>query len=303
MRRGAEYADVRLTETDTESFALKDGSPEMSGFAESKGIGIRVIVDGSMGFATTNYLSTKSITHLIRETIDYAKKAKAVASKIKFLPHKPIKSHIIVKPKINPLTVPPKEKIEYLKYLDKEATSVGVDVSSRIFDMTSGIHERFFYNSEGSRVYTKIPFMNLVYVINIEKDKQSSNDYFEFGSIEGWEALKSWKVKSRLIDKIKSIYHNMKYGVAPPKGVTDVVVSPEITGIIVHESAGHPLEADRIFGREGAQAGESFVTPEFVGYKIGNPVVNVVDDPTIPKSNGFYLFDDEGVRARRKFLI
>jgi TldD protein len=37
--------------------------------------------------------------------------------------------------------------------------------------------------------------------------------------------------------------------------------------------------------------------------KIGTEVVNVVDDPTVPNSYGFYLYDDEGVKAERRFLI
>jgi TldD protein len=72
---------------------------------------------------------------------------------------------------------------------------------------------------------------------------------------------------------------------------------------MTHESVGHPYEADRILGREAAQAGESFVTKNMLGKKIGNPIVTVVDDPTVPNSYGFYLFDNEGVKARRKYLM
>ncbi|MBA3064122.1 TldD/PmbA family protein, partial [Candidatus Woesearchaeota archaeon] len=69
------------------------------------------------------------------------------------------------------------------------------------------------------------------------------------------------------------------------------------------ESGSHPYKADRIIGREWAQAGESFITKEMLGTRIGNEVVNVVDDPTIENSYGFYKYDNEGVKARRKYLI
>jgi len=87
------------------------------------------------------------------------------------------------------------------------------------------------------------------------------------------------------------------------KGKYDVILAPELVGIIVHESCGHPLEADRILGREAAQAGESYAKIDSIGKKIGSEKVNIVDDPTVKGSYGFYLFDDEGVKARRKFLI
>jgi TldD protein len=83
----------------------------------------------------------------------------------------------------------------------------------------------------------------------------------------------------------------------------DVIACPQVVGIMVHESAGHPYEADRIFGREAAQAGESFIEKDMIGHQIGNEAVNVVDDPTLPNSYGHYLYDNEGVEARRKFLI
>jgi TldD protein len=83
----------------------------------------------------------------------------------------------------------------------------------------------------------------------------------------------------------------------------DVVVGSEVAGIIAHEAVGHPFEADRILGRESAQAGRSYVTLSMLGEKIGSEEVNVSDDPTIPGSFGFYLYDDEGVEARKRELI
>ena len=81
----------------------------------------------------------------------------------------------------------------------------------------------------------------------------------------------------------------------------DVIVSPELVGLIVHESAGHPSEADRVLGREAAQAGMSFRS-YYKEERIGSEHVTVVDDPTIPGSLGFYLYDDEGVAARERVL-
>ncbi|MHA1803071.1 MAG: TldD/PmbA family protein, partial [Promethearchaeota archaeon] len=88
----------------------------------------------------------------------------------------------------------------------------------------------------------------------------------------------------------------------------DVVISGEISGIIAHENVGHPSEADRILGREGAQAGESFYADLLKDgtlgeIKMGNDCVSVIDDPTLPGSSGYYLYDDECVKARPRYLI
>ncbi|MBD3256270.1 MAG: TldD/PmbA family protein, partial [Candidatus Lokiarchaeota archaeon] len=61
-------------------------------------------------------------------------------------------------------------------------------------------------------------------------------------------------------------------------------------------------------GREGAQAGESFYADllkegELGSISLGNDNINIVDDPTIPTSPGYYVYDDECVKARRRYLI
>jgi TldD protein len=71
---------------------------------------------------------------------------------------------------------------------------------------------------------------------------------------------------------------------------------------MAHESCGHPTEADRVLGREASQAGKSFITPQSLGQRVGSDVVNVVDDPTVEHAIAYYLYDDEGVRARRRYL-
>ncbi|WP_342606867.1 TldD/PmbA family protein [Pyrobaculum neutrophilum] len=86
-------------------------------------------------------------------------------------------------------------------------------------------------------------------------------------------------------------------------GRYDVVFGPEMAGIFVHESVGHPFELDRIYGREGAEAGESYIKPGAAGVKIGSGLVNITDYPAVPGAYGFYLVDDEGVVARPKRLV
>ena len=81
------------------------------------------------------------------------------------------------------------------------------------------------------------------------------------------------------------------------------MLGPEVVGIVSHESCGHPGEADRILGREAAQAGETYLKMDSLGMNVGSPVVNVADDPTVQGSFGFYLYDDEGVKAGKRVLI
>src|SRR5215217_3251383 len=54
---GATYADVRVVRRRDESIAVKSGRVEGVASGESEGFGVRVIVDGAWGFASSSRLT------------------------------------------------------------------------------------------------------------------------------------------------------------------------------------------------------------------------------------------------------
>src|SRR5256885_1820491 len=55
-RRGATYADIRVVRRLDESISIKSGRVEGVASGESEGFGVRVLVDGAWGFASSNRL-------------------------------------------------------------------------------------------------------------------------------------------------------------------------------------------------------------------------------------------------------
>ncbi len=90
--------------------------------------------------------------------------------------------------------------------------------------------------------------------------------------------------------------------------VVDPYVGPAIlegraAAVFFHEVFGHRIEGHR---QTADTSGQTFSTK--VGERIMPPWLSVYDDPTITKLNGeqlngFYHFDDEGVRAQRAMLV
>jgi TldD protein len=81
-----------------------------------------------------------------------------------------------------------------------------------------------------------------------------------------------------------------------------VILDSDYVALLVHEIVGHPSEADRVLGREAAWAGTTWWAGK-IGEKIGSEYFTAYDDPTIPGTLGYYLYDDEGVKAERKVLV
>jgi TldD protein len=78
-------------------------------------------------------------------------------------------------------------------------------------------------------------------------------------------------------------------------GSMNAVLDPELAGVFAHEAVGHAGEADLV------QEGSSVLAGK-VGQKIGDPVVTIVDDPSLPEF-GFEPFDAEGSAAGRTPII
>jgi TldD protein len=89
-----------------------------------------------------------------------------------------------------------------------------------------------------------------------------------------------------------------------PSGEKTIILDGAMASLQIHESIGHPLELDRVFGAEKNFSGTSFATPDKLGkLKYASDIVNVITDPTSPAGLGTFGYDDEGVKAKKDYLI
>jgi TldD protein len=89
-----------------------------------------------------------------------------------------------------------------------------------------------------------------------------------------------------------------------PSTVTTVILDGPQLALQVHESCGHPIELDRVFGMEAAYAGTSFLTTDKLGhFRYGSDLVNIFADATALTGLGTFGYDDEGVPAQRTPII
>jgi TldD protein len=104
------------------------------------------------------------------------------------------------------------------------------------------------------------------------------------------------KTAEEAVQKLKA-----KEGLA---GKSDLVLLPSHLCLTIHESIGHATELDRALGWEADMAGTSFVTLDKLGkLKYGSPQMNIVGDKLLPNALGTVGYDDDGVKARRFYII
>ncbi len=124
--------------------------------------------------------------------------------------------------------------------------------------------EKLYINSEGSKIRAKIPRIEYFYMLGVIENGNFEQSYRQYGMSDGYEIFDRWDILSLLPEEEKALREIVK-AKKSPEGTYDLIVGPEVAGIIAHESCGHPSEADRILGREAAEAGESFINPSKVG--------------------------------------
>jgi TldD protein len=190
--------------------------------------------------------------------------------------------------------------------IDKRVKGIGY-VKYRSVYADAGKATSYFVNSDGTRIGAELPYVSAFAAMTVSAGGDSRQRMLQFGGTGGLELFDPGAICERLESEAGALRNVIKTGKTLAKaelaGITNVVVSPEIIGIAVHESIGHPSEADRVFGREAAQAGTSYLGPGELGIEIGSEKVTIADDPTIKGSYGFYLYDDEGVKARKKVIV
>ncbi len=283
----AKYVEIRIERIVGNELLFVNGSIKEANLYENYGFSIRTIKNG-MGFYFSDIVNKEKI----REGIEKAEKMAKFQKEIGLSEEKTYVDKYEIKGNFPNI----EEKISFIKDLDEV-----VKEEQRTFSYEDKFSEKIYMNSDGSRIYSKIPRISFYYLITVSNEKIEQM-HREFGNVGGWNFIRKWNTEKWLEYDINFLKKLIEKGEKPPSE-GDVVLSPYITGLIAHESCGHPFEADRILGREAAQAGKSYAFPGLLGKKIANECISIADDPTIQNSYGFYKYDDEGTKARKRILI
>ena len=300
---GASYAEVRYQADSERSVRVRNGVLERVSTDSTEGYSVRVLYKGAWGFSS----GPRPSIELAETAFKMAKAASTLRRReVSLAPSElmSLKYDVVEKTRLNDIQM--EDAVKYLVDLDK-VVSVDKRLSVRMLSLSMMETRKTIVNSEGVLVESRVPRLELFMVIMAHDPSKglSQQRSEQYGGSGGWELIKALRIEDdakRNAETLVKIIDNAKPIKSEEK--LDIVFSPELAGIFTHESIGHPSELDRIMGREGAEAGESYMKPSDLGnLRIGSEYVTIIDDPTIPNSYGYYLVDEEGVKARPRILV
>lgn len=306
---GASYADIRINRYRDQFTSLRSQPDITTGkvnnipnLAESQsfGFGVRVIANGTWGFASSPIVTKAEIARVTGEAVAVAKANSALQKAPVQLAKTPVYVDTWITPfETNPFDVPIPEKLALLEKVNNEIRSVPKVFSS---NASVSIHseDKFFASSEGSQIQQYV----LQTVANSSaqaRDLQTrisrSRNYNPPPQTGGWEIVE----KADLIANGKRIGEEVVEHLTAPAGTTgkrDLILMPNNLALTIHESIGHSTELDRAIGYEANYAGTSFLTLDKLGkYRVGSEWLNVQGDRTLPGAMATVGYDDDGVKT------
>ncbi|MEY2900994.1 MAG: hypothetical protein RLY89_100 [Bacteroidota bacterium] len=323
--KGASYTDVRIGRYLNQFVITREDKVENVVNTESYGIGIRVIANGSWGFAATDNLDTDSIAKTAALAVAIAKEnARLLTEPVQLAPQKG-QGEVSWKTPIekNAFEVPIKEKVDLLLGVNDAAMKGGANYMNSLLFLVN--EQKYFASSDGS--YIDQDIHRIWPTFSITKIDATSGKFETRSALSSPMGMGYEYLNPSAADTIKGLTGNLyrnRYDMlqdakdgakqvqekmiakSVEAGKYDLVIDPTNLFLTIHESSGHPSELDRVLGYEANFAGTSFLTLDkwkSGNFNYGSKLVNIVADKLQPHSLGAVGFDDEGVETQEWDII
>ncbi|MBN1619239.1 TldD/PmbA family protein [candidate division WOR-3 bacterium] len=305
---GAQYADIRIITDEKEVIETRNGKPANVEMEEKEGFGIRVLCDGSWGFASSAGIDRDSMDKTVSLAVDIAKSSALVRSrKVSLAEEKTYQEFWMTPYIIDPFKVPVSEKIDLLLAIDSVLRKKP-QIKAAICMMEFWREHQWLATSEGSfieQVYLRSGAGCHVTAVgnhDMQVRTYPNTHRGQFLSM-GYELIPSLDLvenAERVSDEAVALLSAENC----PTGRKDIVLTGSQMVLQIHESVGHATELDRVLGYEANYAGRSFATMEKLNkFRYGSDIVNLVADNTLPGGLSTARFDDDAVPAKRWHIV
>lgn len=288
---GASFADARYQSQDNEVITVENKSLKSYSSRKLCGVGIRVVVKGSVGFASTSDLKQSNLEETLQKALKAARSTRREEQKFT-----QTHGHVAERKsqvKNDPVNVAPEEKVSVTLDANKAAW-----ISNAVKNTTTmlGLNKdfRLYMSTWGAKTNVETTMVGFAHSTVAQTDGVMEDVFYTKSQCAGYEFVKStdWGSFTGEISKLAIEAAGSKTATA---GTFPVVVEPETFGVILHEAFGHATEGDLVF--TGAS-----VLQNKKGNQIASENVTVVDEGVI-EGGYYYPFDDEGVEKNKTIIV
>ncbi len=304
---GAEHADFRAERIRGQQIGLSDGHLETLLDADDLGLAVRVVLDGTWGFAAMVDLTMDAAARAAEEAVDVARVAAAMNTERIELADEPGYGDVtwVSAYEVDPFSVPVADKLALLgDWSARLQASPGIDhVDASLMQVREC---KFYTDGRTTATQQRVRLHPVLTAVAVPPSGQfETMRTLAPPAGRGYEYLTGtgWDFPTELAE-LPGLLAAKLAAPAVQAGRYDLVIAPSNLWLVIHESIGHATELDRALGYEAAYAGTSFATPDKLGHlQYGSRVMHVTGDRTVPHGLSTIGYDDEGVAAQSWDLI
>jgi len=291
LGRGGDFADVYVEYRQYTSLQLEEGLLKESSEAVALGAGVRVVIGEQTGYAYTNELS-------LQRLLEAARTAAAIAH------GEPRGPSIGLSPKSLPARytaeeparqVPMAQKASFLRAADAAARAADPRVREVRANWSDEWRQVLIANSEGELVTDTQPLFTFGISVVAEANGNRQAGWKNLGLRAGLEEFSLGRAEE-IAREAASQALLLLTAEDAPAGELPVVLAAGASGVLLHESVGHPLEADANRKKMSVFSGR-------LGEQVATEFCTVVDDATLPGLRGSLNVDGEATIPQRPTVL
>lgn len=288
---GAEYADARFQTYDYELVTVENKQLKSYASRRLGGVGIRAIIKGAVGYASTSDLSSASLEKTLNTALKIAKSI--ITKEPTFKPPRPSKANAKLPIKIDPADISPEEKVTVTLDVNK-AGWISDEIKNAITLLGIAKDQRAFVSTEDAEVSVETCLVGLAHMSVCRVGEGMENVMYWKSDCAGFEFINAIDTNTFASDISKLAIHAAQSKTCPA-GTYPVVLEPEAVGLILHEAFGHASEADLVVTN-------SSILTKKLDTQVASEGVTMVDEGVV-EGGYFYPYDDEGTKKGRTIVV
>jgi TldD protein len=308
LQAGAERADVRVERHVEQDLSLRDGALQSRTDGVRAGLAVRVVADGTWGFAAGSDVTVEEAVRLAREAVDVARTSRPLNAEPVELADEPVHAGEawVSAYDVDPFDVDAGDKVALLaEWSHRLLASPEVQHADASLEQ---VREGKHYADSAGTATTQQRVRVQPRLTATRVDAEGGFETLRTCALpagRGWEYLTGtgWDWDGEL-ERMPELLAEKARARSVEPGRYDLVLDPTNLWLTIHESVGHATELDRALGYEAAYAGTSFATLDRLGtLRYGSPLMHVTGDRTTPHGLATVGYDDEGVAAQEWDLV
>ncbi|NDC23538.1 MAG: TldD/PmbA family protein, partial [Proteobacteria bacterium] len=294
------WVEARFHRRKSQSVQVQSGLVKQAKSNITSGIGIRCLVDGAWGFSSTSDTSTQAIEKALRQAIDCAKSISQLKkASIKTLPTVGIAQGEFILDGYSELEqMPLEKKLQAVIGAEQNVRRLSKNIQTAVCAYNEQFENKIVITTDGARAISRLA-RNEIRVSAIAADHgEFAEGQHTVGRTGAWECLFAESNFLEMGEKAAKLAVDLLSAPKIPGGLSTLILSPAMVGLLSHEAIGHTVEADFVLSGSVAQGK--------IGTQVASPLITLCDSGIVKEqahAGGDLLVDDEGIATQNTTII